>query len=179
MPNHSRAPRGTTLIEVMVALAIVMFGAAGVIALQRTSVALMGDARRTTRATAYAQDLATQLQLWDYTDSRLADRTDHNDEDTGDTAGAFMVTKLPVTENIADYGESDLGNANVLDPGYLIDNGLDGQPMERFWNVTDLGDANGNGKSDGKLIAVIVRWPHQSGWRRVVLMLSRKNPADF
>jgi Tfp pilus assembly protein PilV len=174
MPKRPHSSRGTTLIEVLAAMAIVMFGAAGVIATQRTSVALMGDARRTTRATAYAQDLLSQMQLWDFTDTRLADKVTENDADTGDSEGAFMTSADPIDDELADFAEGDLGAANTLDTGYLDDNG-----MQRFWNVTDLGDENGNGMVDGKLIAVIVRWPHQSGWRRIVLMTSRKNPADY
>lgn len=176
MPNRSASPRGTSLLEVVIAMAIVMFGASGVVALQRTSVALMSDARRTTRATAYAQDLLAQIQLWDYADARLEDVTAENDVDTGDSEGQLMASTAedPVGDKLVDHAEGDLGAANTLDAGYLGDNG-----MQRFWSVTDLPDANDNGMPDGKLIAVIVRWPHQSAWRRVVLMTSRKNPADF
>lgn len=179
MPTCPRRPRGTTLIETMAAFAIVMFGAAGVVALQRTSNAMMGDSRRATRATAYAMDLVSQVQLWDYatetaSGGRLENMFTDNDADLGDAAGRFMVSADPVGDNVADHQEADLGAGNALDPGYLNDN-----DMQRFWSVAPLADANGNGTSDGVMVAVVVRWRHQASWRRVVLMTAKKNPEDY
>jgi len=177
MRNPLPSPRGTTLVEVMVAMAIVMFGAAGVVALQRTSNAMNGEARRTTRATAYGLDLLNQLQLLDYDDARLSNRTTMNDADPGDAAGLFQITDDPMSANLADHSDqvaADALNVNALDDGYLLDNGL-----ERYWNVSILPDSNGNAVDDGKLIAVIVRWRQGTSWRRQVFMAARKNPADF
>ncbi len=58
-----------------------------------------------------------------------------------------------------------------------------GAEYERYWNVAypidAINDANGNGVPDSVRIAVIVRWQHGNGWRRVVLMGSIHNPAEF
>jgi len=176
MPIPLRPPRGASLIEAMIALAIVMFGATGAFALQRTSNAILGDARRVTRATTYAQDLVEQIQIWAYTDPRLADDSETNNADLGDSAYLFQATEDPVGDGLADHGEADLalGAWSGLDPGLLQDNGI-----ERFWNVAPLPDENGNGVPDGVLVMVVVRWPHQQGWRRLVLPTAKKNPADF
>jgi hypothetical protein len=179
MRTPSSGPRGTTLVETMAAFAIVMFGAAGMTALQRSSNVLMADARRSTRATAYALDLVNQIQLWDYATEtaeggRLANTTTVNDTDLGDSNARFMIDPDPVTAEIADHAEDDLGDGNALDAGSLGDN-----HMERYWNVAPLPDSNTNGVADGVLVSVIVRWEHDSHWRRVVLMTARKNPADF
>ena len=39
-------------------------------------------------------------------------------------------------------------------------------------------DSNGNGVADGRRIAVVVRWPHGAGWRRVVLMGYKADPSE-
>jgi len=177
MRNPLPIPRGTTLVEAMVAMAIVMFGAAGVVALQRTSNAMNGEARRSTRASAYATDLLNQLQLLDYDDPRLANTTTLNDGDLGDTDLQFSITDDPIAAGIADHSDqiaADALNVNALDDGILRDNNL-----ERYWSISILPDSNGNGVEDGKLIAVIVRWRQGSSWRRQVFMAARKNPADF
>lgn len=179
MIGSSKSQRGTTLIEAVIAFGVVMFGAAGVVALNQTSTAMMGDARRSTRATAYALDLVNQIHLWDYATEtaaggRLLNTKAANDADLGDSAGAFMTSVDPITAGLADHEEAELAGRNALDAGYLNDN-----DMQRFWNVATLVDANGNGVSDGVLVSVVVRWRHNASWRRMVLMTSRKNPADF
>ena len=45
-----RRQRGTTLLEAMIAMGVLMIGAAGLVGLQRQSNFFMGDSRRTTRA---------------------------------------------------------------------------------------------------------------------------------
>lgn len=179
MRTQRPSPRGTTLIEVMVAMAIVMFGAAGVVALQRTSNAMNGEARRATRATAFATDLLNQLQLLDYDDPRLANTSVTNDGVVGDPDGQFLSVEDPISAGIADHSDQVSAdaldvNANSVDEGFVRDNGL-----ERYWNVSILADSNGNAVEDGKLLSVIVRWRQGGGWRRQVFMASRKNPADF
>lgn len=179
MRTPKRLQRGMSLLENVLAMGILLTGAAGVVAIQRQSSFYLGDARRITRATAFAGDLATQIQLWDFDDPRLANSNTANDADVGDPAGLFETQKDPP----ADHGEADLtlgGKVWTGLPGDLLQaNGL-----ERYWNVSfkdaslnDL-DANGNGIPDAMRIAVIVRWQAAGGWRKIVIPLVKVNPAE-
>jgi prepilin-type N-terminal cleavage/methylation domain-containing protein len=170
-----RTARGATLIEVMIAMGVLLIGAAGVTGLQRQSQAFLGDARRLTRAAFVAQDLANQIQLWRFDDVRLADVV--SSADIADAAGVFLTDEDPVGNGFADHGEADLTAGsmswNGLDGGVLAASG-----MERFWNVAEPDDANSNGVADSKRIAVIVRWPAGAGWRRYVFYTVKVNPED-
>jgi Tfp pilus assembly protein PilV len=172
-----RHQRGSTLLEAMIAMGVLMLGAAGLVGLQRQSNFFMGDSRRTTRASMFAQDLVNQIELWDYTDPRLVNRTTSNDADLGDSAGAMSLPSSvdPVAADLADYGEADLGAAW----GGLPRDLLDANQMERYWNVADGTDANGNNVPDCKQVAVIVRWQAGAGWRRTVFMVTKVNTGDM
>ncbi len=172
-----RHQRGSTLLEAMIAMGVLMLGAAGLVGLQRQSNFFMGDSRRTTRASMFAQDLVNQIELWDYDDPRLANRTTSNDADLGDSAAAMSLASSvdPVAANLADYGEADLGATWVGLPKDL----LDANQMERFWNVADGPDANGNNVPDSKRVAVIVRWQAGASWRRTVFMVTKVNTGDM
>ena len=170
-----RLQRGTTLLEAIIAMGVLMLGAAGLVSLQRQSNFFMGDSRRTTRASMFAQDLVNQIELWDYDDPRLANRTASNDSDLGDSAGAMSVTADPIAANLADFGEADLGATWAGLPRDL----LDANQMERYWNVAPGPDANGNGVADSKVVAVIVRWRGGASWRRTVFVVTKINTGDM
>jgi len=179
-----RLQRGTSLLEAMMAMGVLMIGAVGLVGLQTQSTYFMGDSRRTTRAAMFAQDLVNQIELWDYTDPRLDNTQTDNDGDLGDSAEKMSLDQTPLVSGLADHGEADLGAGWVgLPQELLLANG-----MERYWNVADGGDTNGNGKPDAKRIAVIVRWEvRRAGaadgqprtWRRMVFMVTKINPADL
>jgi Tfp pilus assembly protein PilV len=169
--HRSRLDRGTTLVEAMVAMAVLLIGTAGVMSLNSTGLRMAGDARRITRATAIAQDLVDQIALWPYADPRLANGNPSNDGAIGDPAFALEGSGTPAV----DHGESDLtlgGTSWVGTPTGDI------AGYERYWNVAYLDDDNGNGVWDAARIAVIVRWPMGSGFRRIVLLTTKFNPAD-
>jgi hypothetical protein len=173
MPTQ-RQQRGSTLLEAMIAMGVIMIGAAGLVGLQRQSNFFMGDSRRTTRASMFAQDLVNQIELWSYDDPRLANTVPANDADVGDSAEALAYTADPVAAGLVDHGEADLGATWVGLPREL----LDANQMERYWNVADGDDFNGNGTVDSKRIAVIVRWRASAGWRKTVFMITKINTAD-
>jgi Tfp pilus assembly protein PilV len=175
--THTRRQRGSTLLEAMIAMGVLMVGAAGLVGLQTQSTFFMGDSRRTTRASAFAQDLLNQIELWDYTDPRLANRVTDNDLDLGDSAGAFQLSADPIAASLADHGEADLTLGGTtwtgLPQDLLLANG-----MERYWNVSYVDNYNGNDAVDAVRIAVIVRWRAGASWRRAVFMGTKINPAD-
>jgi len=174
-----RHERGLTLIEATVALAVMLIGALGMLGLHRQGQRMNDDGLRITRASAIAQDLLNQTAMWRWEDPRLTTNliptnpNPANDLDVGDSSFAFEGSAPPF-----DYGEADLTlggttwlgipSAEVQSAGY-----------ERYWNVSTAGlDGNGNGIADAMRIAAIVRWRSGLGWRRVVLLGVKNNPAE-
>jgi prepilin-type N-terminal cleavage/methylation domain-containing protein len=170
MPRHGSA-RGMSLIEVMIAIALLVVAASGVARMTGHGIKLNADSRRITRAVSIAQDLLGQVQTWDYDDPRLANTDTTNDADYGDGDQKFEGTTFA-----ADHGEADLA-LNGLDWNGLTSPALAAAGYERYWNVAEPDDTNGNGIADGKRIAVIVRWPHGPSFRRVVLYTAKVNPS--
>jgi Tfp pilus assembly protein PilV len=174
--TSKRLQRGISLLENVLAMGILLTGAAGVVAIQRQSSFYLGDARRITRAAAFAGDLVTQIQLWDFDDPRLAHRVS-NQDDMGDSVAGRFETQQDLGD-VADHGEADLtlnGRAwTGLPQELLVHNG-----MERYWNVSYSNvDANGNNIPDAVRVAVIVRWQTAGGWRKIIIPLVKVNPAE-
>ncbi len=176
--NRAHKQRGTTLIECVVAMAVLTVGSLGLLALHRNGVRIEADSRHVTRASAIAQDLVNQMESWTYDEaptSRLSSVTTDNDTKLGDPAFEFETAADPVSSGLADHGEDD------LDEGGMDWNGLPAASIpgyERYWSVAYVDDSNGNGVWDSVRIAVIVRWQTGSGWRRVVMMATKPNPAE-
>jgi hypothetical protein len=170
-----------SLVEVIVAVALLVIAASGIAQMTRAGNQLNSDSRRITRASAIAQDLLGQIQTWDYDDPRLANTTTSNDTCYGDGAHGTLCTTPPqafeqATGFIADHGEADL-TLNGLDWNGLPLTELTPTGYERYWNVAELDDTNFNGIPDAKRIAVIVRWPHGAEFRRIVLYTAKVNPS--
>jgi hypothetical protein len=170
MRTH-RPPRGSVLLENMIALSIITICATGLGGLHRQSLNLSADARKTTRAVAFGHDLIDQIRLWEFDDPRLANVNGANDADVGDSAGRFTREDIPPF----DYDEASLGAYTGASGALLDDNG-----MQRFWNVSTPDDENGNGVPDNVRVAVIVRWRNVQGgtWRTAVFVTAKSNPAD-
>jgi len=171
-----RAPqRGFTIVECMAAMAIMLVGAAGIVSLHTYGVVMNGDARRMTRATAIAQDLMNNIQLWAYNEAGpLAKVSTKNSSDIADTAHAFESDPSPLADGLADHDETTLtalGTSWLGTPQATL-----GVEYQRYWNVLYV-DTNGDGINDVVQIAVIVRWPQGAGWRRVVLQTMKLNPS--
>jgi prepilin-type N-terminal cleavage/methylation domain-containing protein len=168
--------RGLTLIEAMIAMVVMLIAAVGMLGLHVQGQKVNADALRILRATAIAQDLTSQIALWPYGDPRLVNANTANDATIGDPGFAFEAPGPPPS----DYGETD------LTAGGTVWNGIPTaelpQGYERYWNVAypvnPVFDTNGNGISDSMQIAVIVRWPSAGGFRRVVLLSVKENPAE-
>ncbi len=180
-----RPARGYTLIEAMVAMVVLLTGALAAVGINDMGVRLDGDGRRMTRATAIAEDLVNQIALWQYTDPRLANSVTENDDDIGDTGFVLERTPDSGVAALVDHGEADLTLGGTTWLG-IPQAQLQANGFQRYWSVSfndpgapgTLLDANQNGVPDGMRIAVIVRWPQGAGWRRIVLLSSKVNPAD-
>lgn len=172
--RSKRLQRGATLIEAMIAMGVLLVGAAGAASLQRQAMFYMADSRQATRAGAFAQDMVAQIELWEYTDPRLANTSTSNDANPTD---GLELDTPPVPP---DHGEADLTMSGTtwtgLPAALLQDNG-----MQRFWSVAYVDDANGNGTPDAARVTVIVRWRPGGAttWRYASFYVVKPNPADF
>jgi Tfp pilus assembly protein PilV len=175
--NPRRTARGSTLIESMVAMAVLLVGSMGMMGLHAQGLRVESDSRHITRATAIAQDLLSQLELWSYDDVRLKD-VKSNLGKVGDPTYALESSENPLTDNLVDHAEAELtaGGAQF--------HGLPAEAVagyERYWSVVeDLAsdDSNANGVVDGKRVAAVVRWRAGAGWRRVILLGFVRDPAE-
>jgi Tfp pilus assembly protein PilV len=152
----------------MIAMLVLLIGAAGVIAIYVQGQRMHADSLRATRATAIAQDLLNNLEQWPYNSSSghpLYNRTTTNDADIGDVALHFESSADPVADGWADHGEGDLPVPYTGIPTASL-----GTDYQRFWNVA-YPDNN------AALVSVVVRWRSGSGWRRIALLSAKTNPA--
>jgi Tfp pilus assembly protein PilV len=172
--TSSRSQRGLSILEATVAMVVMLIGATGLVGLNMTATRMAGDARHLTRATAIAQDLVSQIELWDYDDPRLANSVTANDGDISDLAQDFEEQTIPLIE----HDEADLTDGGARWNGLPAAQLVGG--YERYWNVARLAadDANGNLVPDAARIAVIVRWPQGSGFRRVALLATKPDPQE-
>ncbi|HVP66533.1 MAG TPA: prepilin-type N-terminal cleavage/methylation domain-containing protein [Anaeromyxobacteraceae bacterium] len=188
-----RGERGTTLVEALVAVVILLIAALGTIALHTQGQRMEAEARGITRATAIAQDLMSQIETWAYTDPRLADANAGNNQDFADNADLFeSQTPPPFDHAEVDLTLNGLSFNGIQGPGSLAPVSYIGAPCdvgiqgcyERYWNVSttdaagNLIDANANGIADGMHVSVIVRWQEGATWHRIVLVGFLVNPLD-
>lgn len=170
-------PRGATLIEAMVAMSVLLVGTMGVATLHTSAVKIEGDSRRITRSTAVAEDLLAQIEQWPFDDPRLSNDVPGNDANFG-KKGRIQYDadgEDPVAAGKVDHGEADLVKGGATWNGLPVT--ALGQ-YQRFWNVATPDDSNGNGVPDSVRVAVLVRWRSGGGWRWVVLLHTKPNPAE-
>lgn len=165
---RARSQLGTTLIENMIAMAVLAIAAAGIMGLGVQGRRQVGMAAHVTRASALGQDLLQQIELWHYDDPRLANANAANDGDVYDTARTCQTAAPNV-----DHGEADLTLGGATWAGAAAVGGY-----QRFWNVAPGGDANGNGRPDGIVLSVIVRWQDRGGYGCVILPGAKPDPAE-
>jgi Tfp pilus assembly protein PilV len=169
--------RGTTLLEAMIAMTVVLVAAIGTAGLHSQQLRMNGDARRITEATSLAQDLVENIALWPYEPgaaSPLFNRSTTNDTDLGDTAFSFQTMTTEQAKDSADHWDGDLPASWTGIPTAQVS----AAGFERYWNVAYPDDIDANSTPDGVRIAVIVRWQGSGGWRRVVLMTMKPNPLE-
>jgi Tfp pilus assembly protein PilV len=169
-----RAQRGTTLLEAMMAMVIVLIAGVGTISVHVQQLKMNAEARRMTEAVALARDLVENIASWPYdeTDANaLSNAAPGNDADIADDAHAFETDSSPP----ADHDEADLAALTTAGRWHGLP-ARDG--FERYWNVAYSDDLDENGTWDAARIAVIVRWRSDVGWRRVALTTSKINPRE-
>jgi type II secretory pathway pseudopilin PulG len=86
-------PNGFTTIESLIAAVVFLVGLAGLLGALVQARGSTGQARRLMQATDVANDLAEQIQLWDFDDPRLSptDPSSECGKDPLDTAGMMLL----------------------------------------------------------------------------------------
>ena len=152
---------GFTLIEVLVALALVGFALTGVLGAFVASEQLGASGRRLAEASSLARSIAGTLALAPYADPRLADNNTGNSASLADPKGLFAGAAVPTG---ADAPDGALGSFTVGNDAF-----------DAWVNVSPEVDANA--VEQGRQFAVIVRYRVGASWGRVVVLGYRYNPG--
>lgn len=200
--TRRRSPRGTSLIEAMIAIAVLLIGMAGFASLQVISVRANHFAKRISAASALATDLAENVNRWDYLDPRLTPGGSRADVTaTGCTTAAIQtcldaaVALTPWDLGTAatpaytpDYNDASLMGAGgwqgipVVTGGvpttFGADTDRDGVPeFFRYYNVHQLYPTGTDLFPTGKLVQIVVRWKEPAfGYRQVTTTAFKYNP---
>lgn len=187
--ERGASQRGLTLIETVVAFAILLLSLVGVIQLILVSSRSTQFAHRVAAASAVAHDLLENMSLWAYDDPRLAAKEILTTADGETAVSDFAFGRQEEVEDgeKPHYGERDDGiaqeNAALYDETRKYQGiELEGSQLpefSRYWNVYAL-DPMGDGIEEGKLILVGVRWFEDGvGFRHVTASSFRSNDRVF
>jgi prepilin-type N-terminal cleavage/methylation domain-containing protein len=183
--------RGMTLLEVMIALAVLAFGLSGAFATVGYASRFQSTAAHVEEASALAQSLLSALLAVPIAGTTVGgdggsiagqslfwNTTTANDGDIADTAGNFALATLPANSYDHQDGEIgfDLGKSVIPLPSVSLSDGgtATSNGYARYWNVAPLPTDGGSGP--GFTIAVIVRWSESGTWRRTVVVGTRYQP---
>jgi Tfp pilus assembly protein PilV len=188
MSRRRSTPRGFTMVEAMIASAILMIALAALLPLQVMGARMNRWSERTLEATFLATDLSENISRWSYLDTRLAPLStvaSLNDSTITATWDMGSSARAPVR---AEYSDSPAPDQNATTyaalgatyQGLSSDVDGDGAPdFTRYWNVYAV-DLTGSGTPSGKLIQVIVRWRDPAvGWRQLAVTTFKRNPANL
>lgn len=178
--RRRRGARGTTLLEAMVAMAVVLVGILGFFGLQVVTSKANTFSRRMAQASAIANDLSENVKRWNYTDARLSPAsmvTVTALDDASKVQPGWDLGRKVAPTPTPQFSDADLGAGFQ---GLPVDVDGDGKAdFFRYWNVygADLGGAGG-GTASGKLVQIVVRWEEGGvGFRQVTSMAFKPNPS--
>jgi Tfp pilus assembly protein PilV len=183
-----RAAGGFTLVEAMIASAILAISLAALLPLQVMGVRMNRWSERTLDASLLGTDLSENIARWNYSDPRLAPLTtvsSFNDSTLVATwdmgSSAHPTRKAQFSDSpTADQNATGYNSLGASYQGLSADVDGDGKAdFTRYWNVYAI-DATGSGTPSGKLIQIIVRWNEPNvGWHQVALTTFKRNPANL
>ena len=185
MTSTRLTARGTTLIEAMIALTVLLIGMAGFATLQPVISRSNQFAKRVAAATTLATDFEENVHRWAYADTRLVPSMTLSGCNTTTMAACFadatnVTPKWDMGKTAAgaytpDFSDASLGASWQ---GLSADVDRDGTPeFFRYWNVFAI-DPSGNGTPNGKLVQIIIRWKEPLyGFRQITSSTFKLNPA--
>ena len=185
MRTHS-SPRGTTIIEAMIAMAVMLLGFLGLASLQVVAARSNQFSKKMNQATALATDLADNLKSWNYNDTRLTPLAGLvTSVDAAAIKDKWELGRNEAASYVAQFSDkatdSNATNSNALGAAYTGMSGdIDGDgtlDFIRYWNVFAY-DSDNDGEPNGKFIQIIVRWREGPlGFRQVTTMAFRPDPS--
>lgn len=169
-PNHRRQDRGTTILETMIALTVLLIGATGLIRLQVFGLATTQGARAYTTAQELARELASGLEQLQYSDTRLSAVA---------TADATPPARFGSLLGVTDFTDVHSTTSGTLPPGVRPDAELEGgsaAPLYvRRWAVWDYLPTGGVGATKFVAVSVIYHERSIQRDREVTMYLSRSD----
>ena len=188
MTGRPSAPRGTTLVEAMIAAAVFLVALAGLLPLQVMGARMNRFSDRTFAATSLANDLTENIARWSYSDSRLNPLTTVSSFSDSAISSAWDMGTSAKASYVAEYSDSPTTDTNATTwnalgttyQGFSTDVDGDGTPdFTRYWNVYAV-DLSGTGTPSGKLVQIIVRWNEPKvGYHQVSVTTFKRNPANL
>ena len=141
-----KGSKGFTVIEVLIALAILSVGILALVSMMIQVVKANAFSDKMTEAAALVQDKMEELRRLQYTDDQLTNRGDNNDVST-DAQGTLALFTSPDHSDAEPDG--DPTPSVTLSP-----------TLQRVWNVADdtLADGTINANAKMKTVTVIVGW---------------------
>ncbi|MFL5380593.1 MAG: hypothetical protein ACJ787_21965 [Myxococcales bacterium] len=191
--NHRR---GFSTIEAMTASAVMLVGLLGLASLQVVGVRSNHFGRHLAQASSLAQDLAENIQRWDYADSRLTPGTvrSWNVNDSASTSAVDVewdmgrgdvATHPDGSAYRADFSDkpsdSNARASSTLATAYTgLSTDTDGDSVPdyvRYWNVWST-SFDGVAPT-GKTIQIVVRWKEPNlGWRETTASTFKPIPSQ-
>lgn len=190
LPPFRRAPRGITLIEVTVSMAVLLIGMLGMAHMQVVAVRQNQFSANVTRASALGQGLVENVAMWRYNDERLTPLATVNSLDDELIQKRF---DLPRDEDLSadadrmmQFGEAGNDPSATNDDalgefdGALSEVDADGNPIfRRYWNVFGW-DPDGDGLENAKFVLIVVRWREPNlGMRQVYTTAVKANEEVY
>ncbi|MGQ0507114.1 MAG: type IV pilus modification PilV family protein [Myxococcaceae bacterium] len=186
MKRHlRRSERGTSMIEALAAMSIVLVGLLGFLSTQTAVARSNHYSRRLRQASALASDLEENIRRWSYPDARLATNVTVNNFSDSAIVSRWDMGRAQTSTYQAHFSDkgsdANASNSSALGNSYQgvsSDANQDGTAdFVRYWNVIAV-DLNNTGTANGKLVQIIVRWKEPGfGFRQVTHTAYKANPA--
>jgi Tfp pilus assembly protein PilV len=177
-PQNRASERGTSLIESMIAMAIVLVGLLGFASLQIVTSRVNHFNKRMAQASAMATDMAENVMRWSYADSRLSPSGMATINSTTDASlvSKWDLGRATTPAYTVQFSEA-AGNLGTDYQGIAADVDGDGSAeFTRYWNVY-AANFGGTPAANGKLVQIIVRWKEPGfGYRQVTTVAYKPNP---
>lgn len=178
-PRARRLERGTTLLEAMIALAILLVGLLGMAQLQFYGMNATQGARARTIATQLASELAGALGRLDAADPHLDGVAGPDDTTPPATFGDLLPLGVPTT-GVHVWSDSDPVPGAHLDASLEGDPENPGQPLyHRRWTVWNTGVAAAGVAAKLVAVSVIYRERGIPRPREVVVYVSSQVTGSF
>src|SRR5262245_21375928 len=140
--NRRARQRGTTLVEAMIAMTVVLIGLLGYSSLQIVTVRASHYSRRMTQASSLATDLEENIKRWSYNDTRLKPIKTVSSLTDSDIKAGWDLGRQATPSPAVQFDDTYLA-ANFQ--GLSTDVDGDGtRDFTRFWNVY-AADLSGTG----------------------------------